>query len=137
MAENSYEILHSLPEEVTSDMRTAVVIPAFFHTGWNITNGTFIEQVRSYVMLCTLHSSVEKRIPYTIPELISCLSVKMCSHMKLNLSTKKFLFTHVRVFFVSNLRNMCLLDGYSTTDLIEVDPITLTSVGQIIYRSHI
>ena len=43
--EYSYEKLKSLTD--ICDETTAVIIPAFFHTGWTIANGTFEEQVQS------------------------------------------------------------------------------------------
>lgn len=45
--EGSYEALMALPSFVLEDPRAAVVIPAFFHTGWRIANGTLLEQVNS------------------------------------------------------------------------------------------
>ena len=68
-----------LPSSITSSTRTAVVIPAFFHTGWKIANGTMEEQV----------ASVRSRIPFTMSELLSCIRSKQCA------SSKKGLFTHV------------------------------------------
>ena len=43
--EYSYEKLKELVD--VCDDTTAVIIPAFFHTGWTIANGTFEEQVQS------------------------------------------------------------------------------------------
>ena len=37
-----------LPKDVLGDKKRAVVIPAFFHTGWEIANGTLEEQVNRY-----------------------------------------------------------------------------------------
>ena len=59
--------------------RTAIVIPAFFHTGWTIANGTLEEQVNSI-----LH-----RIPFTMEELMHCVDIQKCAPRKKNL------FTHV------------------------------------------
>lgn len=47
IVEDSYETLLNLPDSIAKDTRTAVVIPAFFHTGWKIRNGTLSEQVES------------------------------------------------------------------------------------------
>ena len=77
--DQSYETLLKLPSSITSSTRTAVVIPAFFHTGWKIANGTMEEQV----------ASVRSRIPFTMSELLSCIRSKQCA------SSKKGLFTHV------------------------------------------
>ena len=63
--------------------RTAIVIPAFFHTGWTIANGTLEEQVNSII----------HRIPFTMDELIHCVDIHKCS------SRKKNLFTHVGRMF--------------------------------------
>lgn len=45
--EDSYETLLRLPENIAMDRKAALVIPAFFHTGWEIKNGTLMEQVDS------------------------------------------------------------------------------------------
>ncbi len=90
--EKSYEAILSLPLEIQSDPRTAVIIPAFFHTGWDIFNGTLDEQVNSYQSMSILTSSVIHRIPFTMKELIQCQTKGKCSYMK------KHLFTHVCFF---------------------------------------
>lgn len=45
--EDSYETLLRLPDDIKNDKRAALVIPAFFHTGWQIKNGTLMAQVNS------------------------------------------------------------------------------------------
>lgn len=45
--EDAYRTLLDLPREVLESYKTTVVIPAFFHTGWTIANGTLEEQVQS------------------------------------------------------------------------------------------
>ena len=77
--EGSYQTLLTLPEEIKQSTRTAVIIPAFFHTGWTITNGTLQEQV----------ASVLNRIPFSMSDLLECVKISKCSPMK------KGLFTHV------------------------------------------
>ena len=47
-ADQSYEILLALPPVIWQDPKAAVVIPAWFHTGWTIANGTLPEQVNSW-----------------------------------------------------------------------------------------
>ena len=47
--EHSYETVLQTPPEVTNDPKAAIIVPAFFHTGWTIANGTLEEQVASYV----------------------------------------------------------------------------------------
>ncbi|KAM7454642.1 hypothetical protein BLSTO_04599 [Blastocystis sp. subtype 1] len=81
MGKNSYQQLLSLPHEVLDSYKTTVVIPAFFHTGWPIVNGTFEEQV----------NSVRDKIPFTMEELLKCYAEKRCSFQKKNL------FTHLYV----------------------------------------
>ncbi|KAK8796649.1 hypothetical protein WA588_000777, partial [Blastocystis sp. NMH] len=78
MSENSYERILALPPEIKNDPKTAVVVPAFFHTGWSIFNGTFQEQLQS-----VLH-----RIPFSMQDLIQCNNKRKCSNVK------KHLFTH-------------------------------------------
>ena len=77
--EGSYQTLLTLPEEIKQSTRTAVIIPAFFHTGCTITNGTLQEQV----------ASVLNRIPFSMSDLLECVKISKCSPMK------KGLFTHV------------------------------------------
>lgn len=45
--DQSYETVLKTPPEVTEDPKTVIIIPAFFHTGWKIANGTLEEQVES------------------------------------------------------------------------------------------
>lgn len=47
VVEDAYRTLLDLPKEVLESYKTTVVIPAFFHTGWTIANGTLEEQVQS------------------------------------------------------------------------------------------
>ena len=47
-ADQSYEVLLALPPVIWQDPKAAVVIPAWFHTGWTIANGTLPEQVNSW-----------------------------------------------------------------------------------------
>ena len=79
LSKESYEILLQLPQEIQQDTRTAIVIPAFFHTGWTIQNGTLEEQVQSVI----------HRIPFSMDDLIKCVDNGKCS------KEKKNLFTHV------------------------------------------
>ncbi|KAK8791338.1 hypothetical protein WA171_002285 [Blastocystis sp. BT1] len=72
----SYEKLKELVD--VCDDTTAVIIPAFFHTGWTIANGTFEEQVQS----------VSSRIPFSLSNLVSCVRAKKCCQFK------KGVFTH-------------------------------------------
>lgn len=81
MSQGSYQTLLTLPEEIKQSTRTAVIIPAFFHTGWTITNGTLQEQV----------ASVLNRIPFSMSDLLECVKISKCSPMK------KGLFTHLYV----------------------------------------
>ena len=46
--DQSYEVLLALPPVIWQDPKAAVVIPAWFHTGWTIANGTLPEQVNSW-----------------------------------------------------------------------------------------
>lgn len=70
--------------------KTTVVIPAFFHTGWPIVNGTFEEQVNSLVFPIGFDCRVRDKIPFTMDELLKCYAEKRCSFQKKNL------FTHVQ-----------------------------------------
>ena len=90
--EKSYEAILSLPSEIQSDPRTAVIIPAFFHTGWSIFNGTLVEQVNSYQSMSILTSSIIHRIPFSMKDLIQCQTKGKCSFVK------NHLFTHVYFF---------------------------------------
>ena len=47
--EYSYETVLQTPPEITQDPKAIIIVPAFFHTGWTIANGTLEEQVASYV----------------------------------------------------------------------------------------
>lgn len=78
---SSYEVLMELPSVITEDPFAVVVIPAFFHTGWRIANGTLEQQVESVI----------HRIPYTMNDLQRCIKIRKCNYVK------KHLFTHYYV----------------------------------------
>lgn len=90
--ENSYEEVLSLPRDIQMNPRIAIIIPAFFHTGWSIYNGTLVEQVNSYDLMLDLKNRVLDRIPFTMKELLQCHAKGKCAPVK------KHLFTHVWVF---------------------------------------
>ena len=78
-----------LPSVITEDPFAVVVIPAFFHTGWRIANGTLEQQVESLVFTSSISFRVIHRIPYTMNDLLKCINIKKCNFIK------KHLFTHV------------------------------------------
>ena len=118
--EGSYQTLLTLPEEIKQSTRTAVIIPAFFHTGWTITNGTLQEQV----------ASVLNRIPFSMSDLLECVKISKCSPMK------KGLFTHVWIDISLNISSMFLRNGLMIKEE-EIIWITMTMhVGKMTYRNR-
>lgn len=118
--EGSYQTLLELPEEITKSTRTAVVIPAFFHTGWTIANGTLQEQVNSVI----------DRIPFSMSDLLTCVKIHKCS------ANKKGLFTHVPNDASIESSYMFLKSG-SMIKWKESMLITTTMrVGRMIYKNR-
>ena len=97
-----------LPSVITEDPFAVVVIPAFFHTGWRIANGTLEQQVESWVLSSFVRFSVIHRIPYTMNDLQRCIKIRKCNYIK------KHLFTHV-LFSTSFKLVLCLTIMGSST----------------------
>ena len=118
--EGSYQTLRTLPDEIKQSTRTAVIIPAFFHTGWTIANGTLQEQV----------ASVFNRIPFSMTDLLDCVKRRKCSPVK------KGLFTHV--FIESIITSSCMfLNNGLMTKTKEYLSISITiHVGRMIYKNR-